>query len=79
VLTIEPRTGLDAAGATDVRAQFPSLEDSMNGRPLVYLDSAATTQRPRAVLGTLDNFYLHENADPSTSLHALARHMTSPV
>jgi len=46
VLTIEPRTGLDAAGATDVRAQFPLLGDSMNGRPLVYLDSAATTQRP---------------------------------
>jgi cysteine desulfurase/selenocysteine lyase len=49
----------------------------MNGRPLVYLDSAATTQRPRAVLGTLDNFYLHENANPSTSLHALARHSAS--
>jgi len=77
VLTIEPRTGLDAAGATDVRAQFPLLGDSMNGRPLVYLDSAATTQRPRAVLGTLDNFYLHENANPSTSLHALARHSAS--
>ena len=77
VLTIEPRTGLDAAGATDVRAQFPLLGDSMNGRPLVYLDSAATTQRPRAVLGTLDNFYLHENANPSTSLHALARHPAS--
>ena len=77
VLTTEPRTGLDPAGATDVRAQFPLLGDSMNGRPLVYLDSAATTQRPRAVLDTLDNFYLHENANPSTSLHALARHSAS--
>jgi len=49
----------------------------MNGHPLVYLDSAATTQRPRAVLDTLDTFYLHENANPSTSLHALARHSAS--
>ena len=49
----------------------------MNGHPLVYLDSAATTQRPRAVLDALDTFYLHENANPSMSLHALARHSAS--
>src|SRR5260370_23250948 len=74
VLTREPRTGLGAASSTDVRAQFPLLMDSMNGRPLVYLDSAATTQRPRAVLDMLDTYYLHENANPSISLCALARH-----
>jgi len=53
--------------------EFPLLAESMNGHPLVYLDSAATTQRPRAVLDALNNFYLHENANPSISLHALAR------
>jgi selenocysteine lyase/cysteine desulfurase len=68
VLITEPRTGLGAASSKDVRAQFPLLGDFMNGRPLVYLDSAATTQRPRAVLDTLDTFYLHENANPSMSL-----------
>jgi cysteine desulfurase/selenocysteine lyase len=73
-LITEPRTGLAAVSSRDVRAQFPLLGDSMNGRPLVYLDSAATTQRPRVVLDTLDTFYLHENANPSMSLHALARH-----
>ncbi len=77
VLITEPRTGLGAASSGDVRAQFPLLGDCMNGHPLVYLDSAATTQRPRAVLDTLDTFYLHENANPSTSLHALARHSAS--
>ena len=77
VLITEPRTGLGAASSTDVHAQFPLLGDSMNGHPLVYLDSAATTQRPRAVLDTLDTFYLHENANPSMSLHALARHSAS--
>jgi cysteine desulfurase / selenocysteine lyase len=60
-----------------VRSHFPLLADSMNGHPLVYLDSAATTQRPRAVLDALNNFYLHENANPSLSLHELARHSAS--
>jgi cysteine desulfurase/selenocysteine lyase len=77
VLITEPRTVLGAASSRDVRAQFPLLGDSMNGHPLVYLDSAATTQRPRVVLDTLDTFYLHENANPSMSLHALARHSAS--
>jgi len=73
--TLTPKLG--ATTLNDVRAQFPLLRDSMNGRPLVYIDSAATTQRPRAVLDALDNFYLHENANPSMSLHALARHSAS--
>src|SRR5262249_24485783 len=59
---------------SDLRAQFPLLGDSMNKQPLVYLDSAATTQRPRAVLDAVNKFYLHENANPSMSLHALAHH-----
>jgi hypothetical protein len=77
-LTTVPCTGLGAASSNDVRAQFPLLGDSMNGRPLVYLDNAATMQRPRAVLDALDTFYLHENANPSMSLHALARHSRKP-
>jgi cysteine desulfurase/selenocysteine lyase len=39
----------------------------------VYLDSAATTERPRAVIDALTHYYLHENANPSKSLHTLAR------
>src|SRR5215472_1077615 len=57
----------------DVRNQFPLLMENVDGRPLVYLDSAATTQRPREVLDSLTNFYLRDNANPSKSLHALAR------
>ena len=67
------RTEVDRATANELRMEFPLLAESMNGHPLVYLDSAATTQRPRAVLDALNNFYLHENANPSLSLHALAR------
>jgi cysteine desulfurase / selenocysteine lyase len=56
-----------------LRAQFPTLAERVNGHPLVYLDSAATTQRPRAVLDALTSFYLHDNANPAKSLHTLAR------
>jgi len=55
------------------RSHFPLLKESVNGRPLVYLDSAATTQRPTPVLESLANFYLQDNANPSKSLHGLAR------
>ena len=57
----------------DLRNQFPLLREDVDGQPLVYLDSAATTQRPRAVLDSLANFYLHDNANPAKSLHTLAR------
>jgi len=65
----------DSPDATlrDLRNQFPLLRETVDGRPLVYLDSAATTQRPQTVLEALDRFYLHDNANPSKSLHALAR------
>lgn len=57
----------------NLRAQFPLLKERADGRPLVYLDSAATTQRPRAVLDALADFYAHDNANPAKSLHTLAR------
>jgi cysteine desulfurase / selenocysteine lyase len=69
----EGPANLGSAASRDLRAQFPLLKDRMNGRPLVYLDSAATTQRPRPVLDALSDFYLHDNANPSKSLHALAQ------
>jgi len=56
-----------------LRAQFPLLGEPVNGHALIYLDNAATTQRPRAVMDSLRNFYLHDNANPANSLHTLAR------
>jgi SufS family cysteine desulfurase len=55
------------------RADFPVLDQHINGHPLTYLDSAATTQRPASVLEALLDFYRHDNANPGSSLHALAR------
>jgi len=55
------------------RSAFPALDQHIEGRPLVYLDSAATTQRPVAVLDALMDFYRRDNANPGSALHALAR------
>ena len=55
------------------RADFPALDQTVNDHPLVYLDSAATTQRPAAVLAALQDYYRHDNANPGSALHALAR------
>lgn len=54
-------------------ADFPALDQSVNGQPLAYLDSAATTQRPHTVLAALSDYYERDNANPGPVLHALAR------
>ena len=56
-----------------LRTEFPAFRGRVNGHSLVYLDSAATTQRPRAVIDALTQYYLQKNANPSKSLHTLAR------
>ena len=63
--------GLDEV--TRWRADFPALEQTVNGHPLAYLDSAATTQRPTGVLAALLEYYRHDNANPGATFHALAR------
>ena len=55
------------------RKAFAALAQRVNGNNLIYLDSAATTQRPEAVLNALMDFYRRDNANPSSGLHALAR------
>ena len=76
--SIFAQNGLATAGAMQpelesLRAQFPTLQQRVNGHRLVYLDSAATTQRPRAVIDALSSYYLHDNANPSKSLHTFAQ------
>ena len=54
-------------------ADFPSLAERVDGRPLAYLDSAATTLRPAPVIEAIAGFYRRDNANPSASMHRLAR------
>jgi cysteine desulfurase/selenocysteine lyase len=62
--------------ASAVRSQFPILGRRVHGRPLVYLDNAATTQKPRAVIDRLVRFYSEENANTSRGVHLLSAEAT---
>jgi cysteine desulfurase/selenocysteine lyase len=64
---------LGSSGGKRWRADFPALNQSIGSRPLTYLDSAATTQRPTAVLEAMMEFYYRDNANPGNALHSLAR------
>ena len=55
------------------RADFPILEQRVHGRPLVYLDNAATTQKPRAVLAALHDFYTQTNSNVHRGDHYLSQ------
>ena len=60
----------------NVRADFPTLHQQVNGKPLIYLDNAATTQKPRAVIDALSRFYDCDNANVHRGLHALSMRAT---
>ncbi len=59
-----------------LRAQFPALQQSVHGRPLAYLDNAATTQKPESVLAALNHYYRHDNANVHRAIHALSARAT---
>jgi cysteine desulfurase/selenocysteine lyase len=63
----------------DWRDSFPALKQQINGKPLAYLDSAATTLRPQPVIDAVSSFYAHENANPSATLHTLARRASAAM
>ncbi|MBL1227931.1 cysteine desulfurase [Enterococcus sp. BWB1-3] len=59
-----------------IRQQFPILFQEVNDEPLVYLDNAATTQKPKAVLEQLTYYYEHDNANVHRGVHTLAERAT---
>jgi cysteine desulfurase / selenocysteine lyase len=59
-----------------VRADFPILEREVHGRSLVYLDSAATSQKPRQVIDAVSDFYRHHNANAHRGIHTLGEEAT---
>lgn len=60
----------------EMRSRFPALGQEVHGRPLVYLDSAATSQKPRAVLDVIDEYYELHNANVHRGIHELSRRAT---
>ncbi len=59
-----------------VRADFPILQRTVHGKPLVYLDTAASAQRPLAVLNAMDDFYRRHNANIHRGVHLLSQEAT---
>jgi len=59
-----------------IREDFPILRERAHGHPLIYFDSAATSQKPRAVLEALQNYYEHNNANVHRGLHELSSRAT---
>jgi len=61
----------------DVRADFPLLDRTVNGKTIAYLDNAATSQKPRAVLDAIRVYYEHGNANVHRALHTLGEEATA--
>ena len=74
-VTAAPRVqALDVAG---LRAEFPILSQVVHGKPLAYLDSAATAQKPRAVIDAVTRYYEHDNANVHRGVYQLAERSTA--
>ena len=66
-------------GLNNIKSQFPIFSKKINGKPLVYLDSSNSSQKPLSVLKSLDNFYKNEFSNIGRSIHSLAVSATNKV
>ena len=66
-----------ALNAEAARADFPILGRRVNGKPLIYLDSAATSQKPAVVIDTMDDYYRRYNANPHRGVYAISEEATA--
>ena len=71
--------GLTTSSPETWRAAFPALAQEINGKPLAYLDTAATALRPQPVIDAISSFYARENANPGAALHTLARRASAAL
>lgn len=62
--------------ASELKSLFPILQQEVNGHPLVYLDSAATSQKPRSVIEAVKKYYEHDNANVHRGVHTLGTRAT---
>jgi cysteine desulfurase / selenocysteine lyase len=69
-------TPVPAFDVAAVRRDFPALQQRVNGHPLVWLDNAATSQKPRAVIDAVSSFYERDNSNVHRTAHTLARRAT---
>jgi len=67
---------LDIVELEDIRDDFPVLAQRVHGKPLIYFDNAATSQKPRVVIETMNDYYRRYNANVHRGIHALAERAT---
>lgn len=72
----DERKGMREFKVEEIRADFPILKTEMNGKPLVYLDNAATSQKPRLVLDAMDDYYKTYNANIHRGIYRIAEKAT---
>lgn len=70
---LSPRDTFDVEA---IRRDFPILDQNVNGKPLVYLDNAASSQRPRAVIDAISGYYEHDHANVHRGVHTLSQRAT---
>src|SRR3954454_17570932 len=77
-LLVEAQTKFDVGGfdVDRIREDFPILREKIHGKPLVYLDNAATSQKPKAVVDALVDYYSHYNANVHRAVHLLSTRAT---
>jgi cysteine desulfurase/selenocysteine lyase len=71
-----PSTGARPLDVAAIRKDFPALHQEVHGRPLAWLDNAATTQKPQSVIDALSRFYAHDNSNIHRGAHTLAARAT---
>jgi cysteine desulfurase/selenocysteine lyase len=76
MVMIEPATIQKGLDVDAIRQQFPILNREVKGRPLVYFDNAATSQKPQSVIDALIHYYTHYNANVHRGIHTLAEEAT---
>jgi len=69
-------TALPATELAKIRSDFAVLNESVNGNRLVYLDNAATSQKPECVLNAISDYYRHSNANVHRAAHTLSARAT---
>jgi cysteine desulfurase/selenocysteine lyase len=72
-----PRPQRKTVNWAALRADFPILDQTVHGQPLIYFDNAATTQKPRVVLDALRQYYEHDNANVHRGIHELSNRATA--
>src|SRR6266850_1089510 len=76
ITTAEPKMKSPSFHVERIRADFPILDQKVHGKPLVYLDNAASSQKPRAVIDALKHYYENDHANVHRGVHALSERAT---